>query len=152
MPPVAIAATVSDCELTVPPSVPRSVSVVPEALSVNYEVPAADPTLTAEKTMPESGPTCTPTSTSDAPAIAVTSPPSSSELTSPRAPSAVCTSEIPSCEFRIACESPRTCAFNLSEMLSPAASSAALVIRRPDDNRDTARENMVDVALSSAAR
>ena len=49
-------------------------------------------------------------------------------------PSAVCTIEIPSLALRSACFKDRMFAFIFSEIASPAASSAAFVIRVPDDN------------------
>jgi hypothetical protein len=55
--------------------------------------------------------------------------------TSSSAPSAVCTSEIPSCALRCAAASPPACAAIRSLIASPAASSAALLIRSPDDSR-----------------
>jgi hypothetical protein len=53
------------------------------------------------------------------------------ELTSLSAPSAVCTNEMPSLAFRLACSSERTCERRRSEMARPAASSAAVAMRRP---------------------
>ncbi len=51
--------------------------------------------------------------------------------TSVRAPSAICIMEIPSSEFADACVSPRICLRIFSDMLRPAASSAALLILYP---------------------
>src|SRR5882672_10192081 len=49
--------------------------------------------------------------------------------------SAVCDSEIPSFELRTAWLRPRICVVKRSEIARPAASSLALLMRRPDDNR-----------------
>src|SRR4051812_7797900 len=51
------------------------------------------------------------------------------------APSAVCDSEMPSLALRAATFRPRTCAFMRSAIARPAASSLALLIRRPLDSR-----------------
>ena len=56
------------------------------------------------------------------------------ECTSLSAPSAVCTSEIPSCALRIATREPFTSLRRASDFTSPAASSAARLIRNPDDS------------------
>jgi hypothetical protein len=56
---------------------------------------------------------------------------SSMPLTSPSAPSPVCTSEMPSSALRRAWSSERTCARSRSLIARPAASSAAVVMRRP---------------------
>ena len=53
----------------------------------------------------------------------------------PSAPSAVCASEIPSLELRIATFMPRICALIRSAIAKPAASSLALFTRRPEDKR-----------------
>jgi hypothetical protein len=60
-------------------------------------------------------------------------------LISSRAPSAVWTSEMPSFAFRWACWRLRICARIRSEIASPAASSDARAIRRPDDSRPNER-------------
>ena len=52
-----------------------------------------------------------------------------------RAPSAVCDSEMPSFALRAATVRPRTWAFMRSEMARPAASSFALLTRRPEESR-----------------
>ena len=57
------------------------------------------------------------------------------ELTSLSAPSAVCTKEMPSLALRLACSSERTCERRRSEMARPAASSAAVEMRKPVDKR-----------------
>ena len=54
--------------------------------------------------------------------------------TSPRAPSAVWSMEMPSWAFRWPCRMPRTWARIFSEMARPAASSAARFTRRPLDS------------------
>src|SRR5690606_431426 len=54
---------------------------------------------------------------------------------SPSAPSAVCASEMPSLALRMATLRPRICVVKRSEIARPAASSLALLIRRPDDRR-----------------
>ncbi len=51
--------------------------------------------------------------------------------TSVRAPSAICIMEMPSSEFADACVSPRICLRIFSDMLKPAASSAALFTLYP---------------------
>src|SRR5690606_9352136 len=56
----------------------------------------------------------------------------------PRAPSAVWASEIPSLALRIATFMPRTWVFMRSAIARPAASSLALLTRRPEDRRCTA--------------
>ena len=58
--------------------------------------------------------------------------------TSFSAPSAVCTIEMPSCALRVACRRPRTCERRPSLMESPAASSAARLMRRPLESRSSA--------------
>ena len=66
-----------------------------------------------------------------------------------RAPSAVCTTEMPSWALRVACRSPETWARRPWLMTSPAASSAARLIRKPDDSfsRLLAIEAFVDDRL-----
>ncbi len=56
-------------------------------------------------------------------------------LISPSAPSAVCASEMPSLALRAAWFMPRIWVVKRSEMASPAASSLALLMRRPEDRR-----------------
>ncbi len=51
------------------------------------------------------------------------------------APSAVCASEMPSLALRAAMFRPRIWLVKRSEMARPAASSLALLMRRPDDRR-----------------
>src|SRR5471032_2142726 len=51
------------------------------------------------------------------------------------APSAVCASETPSFALRVAWVMPRICEVMRSEIARPAASSLALLIRRPEDRR-----------------
>src|SRR5690606_25677296 len=51
------------------------------------------------------------------------------------APSAVCDTEIPSLALRTAWFRPRICEVNLLAMARPAASSLALLMRRPEDRR-----------------
>src|SRR5882757_5620780 len=51
------------------------------------------------------------------------------------APSAVCAKEIPSFALRDACVRPRIWVVNRSEIARPAASSFALLMRRPEDRR-----------------
>jgi len=53
----------------------------------------------------------------------------------PRAPSAVCASEMPSLALRAAWLRPLICDVNRSAIARPAASSAALLMRRPEDRR-----------------
>jgi hypothetical protein len=55
--------------------------------------------------------------------------------TLPSAPSAVCDIEIASLALRIATFMPLTWAFMRSAIARPAASSLALLTRRPDDRR-----------------
>ena len=55
--------------------------------------------------------------------------------TSARAPSAVCASEMPSLALRAAWLRPRICAVIRSEMARPAASSLAVLMRRPEERR-----------------
>jgi hypothetical protein len=59
----------------------------------------------------------------------------------PSAPSAVCASEMPSFALRAAVLRPLICAVKRCEIARPAASSFALLMRRPDDRRcsDVAR-------------
>ena len=52
-----------------------------------------------------------------------------------KSPSAVCASEMPSLALRWAWLVPRICEVNRSEIARPAASSLALLMRRPDDSR-----------------
>ncbi|GGX98444.1 hypothetical protein GCM10007386_31690 [Pseudoduganella dura] len=52
-----------------------------------------------------------------------------------RAPSAVCAIDTPSLALRVACVMPRIWEFMRSEIARPAASSFALLMRRPDDRR-----------------
>ena len=54
---------------------------------------------------------------------------------SPIAPSAVCDSEMPSLALRAAWSMPRIWVVKRSEMARPAASSLALLMRRPEDRR-----------------
>ena len=54
--------------------------------------------------------------------------------TSVRAPSAVCTTEMPSWALRAATLSPPTCERRPSEIARPAASSAARLIRKPEES------------------
>ena len=56
------------------------------------------------------------------------------ECISFRAPSAVCTSEMPSWALRLAWAVPRIWARMPSEIARPAASSAARLMRRPDES------------------
>src|ERR671930_126718 len=65
--------------------------------------------------------------------------------TSSRLPSAVCTIETPSWMLRWACARPRICARIFSEMPRPAASSAALLMRRPDERRSIDLETLSEV-------
>src|SRR5919201_975656 len=65
--------------------------------------------------------------------------------TSSRLPSAVCTIETPSWMLRWACARPRIWARIFSEMPSPAASSAALLMRRPEDRRSIDCETLSEV-------
>src|SRR5919198_1645015 len=67
------------------------------------------------------------------------------EWTSSRLPSAVCTIETPSWMLRWACARPRICARIFSEMPRPAASSAALLMRRPDERRSIDLETLSEV-------
>ena len=53
------------------------------------------------------------------------------------APSAVCMSDRPSLALRTAWFSPRICEVKRSEIARPAASSLALLMRRPEDRRCT---------------
>ena len=55
--------------------------------------------------------------------------------TLPKAPSAVCASEMPSLALREATARPLTWVFMRSAMARPAASSLALFTRRPEDRR-----------------
>jgi hypothetical protein len=57
--------------------------------------------------------------------------------TSLSAPSAVWTIEMASWAFRVAWFRPRTCARSFSLMARPAASSAARLMRRPDESFST---------------
>ena len=57
------------------------------------------------------------------------------------APSAVCASEIPSLALRAAWFKPRICAVKRSEIARPAASSLALLIRKPEDKRCSEVDN-----------
>ena len=57
------------------------------------------------------------------------------ELMDPNAPSAVCESEMASLALRAAWFRPRIWEVNRSEMARPAASSLAVLMRRPDDRR-----------------
>ena len=52
-----------------------------------------------------------------------------------KAPSAVCASEMPSLALRTAWFKPRICEVKRSEMAKPAASSLALLMRKPEDRR-----------------
>ncbi len=63
------------------------------------------------------------------------------------APSAVCTSEMPSCALRTAWFRPLTCAPNFCAIAKPAASSAALLMRKPDDNRRMVVDMLVEVVI-----
>ena len=65
----------------------------------------------------------------------------------PIAPSAVWASEMPSLALRIATFMPRTCAFIRSAIASPAASSFALLTRRPVDSRWIEVASAFDVVL-----
>ena len=56
------------------------------------------------------------------------------EWTSVRAPSAVCTTEMPSWALRAATLRPPTCERRPSEIARPAASSAARLMRKPDES------------------
>ncbi|MNS01489.1 hypothetical protein D3C72_327720 [compost metagenome] len=64
------------------------------------------------------------------------------------APSAVCKSEMLSCELRAAALRPRTCEFIFSAIVKPAASSAAPLIRRPEDSRWSDFERAVSFMVS----
>ena len=59
-------------------------------------------------------------------------------VTSASADSAVCASEMPSFALRTAWLRPRICVVKRSEMARPAASSLALLMRRPEDSRCSA--------------
>ena len=59
----------------------------------------------------------------------------SASLTLASAPSAVCASEMPSLALRIATFMPRTWVFMRSAIARPAASSLAVLTRRPEDRR-----------------
>ena len=59
------------------------------------------------------------------------------EVLSDSAPSAVCTTLVPSWVLRTAWVSPPICERRPSEIASPAASSAARLIRKPDDSRSS---------------
>jgi hypothetical protein len=52
-----------------------------------------------------------------------------------KAPSAVCANEIPSLALRDAWFKPRICELKRSEIARPAASSFALLMRKPEDRR-----------------
>ncbi|MDT4833593.1 hypothetical protein FQZ97_672070 [compost metagenome] len=69
--------------------------------------------------------------------------------TLPSAPSAVCASEMPSLALRAATFRPLTWAFMRSAMARPAASSLALLTRRPEDRRcmEVASEPCEDIRL-----
>ena len=62
---------------------------------------------------------------------------------SARAPSPVCASEIPSLALRVAWFKPRIWVVKRSEIAKPAASSLALLMRRPDDRRWSAVDRAV---------
>ena len=53
------------------------------------------------------------------------------------APSAVCTTEMPSWVLRTACFMPPICERRPSEMARPAASSAARLMRKPEERRSS---------------
>src|SRR6476620_2768780 len=59
------------------------------------------------------------------------------EVLSDSAPSAVCTTLVPSWVLRTAWVSPPICERRPSEIASPAASSAARLMRKPDDRRSS---------------
>ena len=69
-------------------------------------------------------------------------------MTSCRAPSAVWTIEIPSLAFLIAMLMPRICESIRVEIAKPAASSAAELIRLPDERRSMA----VSISLRDSIR
>jgi hypothetical protein len=68
-------------------------------------------------------------------------------LTAASAPSAVCASEMPSLALRAAWLMPRICAVMRSAIARPAASSLALLMRRPDDRRAIAVDSSFCVRL-----
>ncbi len=68
-------------------------------------------------------------------------------VTEASAPSAVCASEMPSLALRAAWLMPRICAVKRSEIARPAASSFALLMRRPDDRRAIAVDRSFCVRL-----
>jgi hypothetical protein len=70
----------------------------------------------------------------------------SMECTSLRAPSAVWIMEMPSWALRMACARPRTWARSFSLMASPAASSAARLIRKPLESLSRDLLNALSVA------
>jgi hypothetical protein len=72
--------------------------------------------------------------------------------TLPSAPSAVCAIEIASLALRVATFMPRTWAFMRSAIARPAASSLALLTRRPEDRRciEVAREDWLVLRLRCA--
>src|SRR3954451_23519872 len=59
------------------------------------------------------------------------------EVVSDSAPSAVCTTLVPSWVLRTAWVRPPICERRPSEMARPAASSAALLMRKPEDSRSS---------------
>src|SRR3954469_5379431 len=69
-------------------------------------------------------------------------------------PSATCDIEMPSFALRCACARLRMFALRFSEMPRPAASSDALLMRIPEDNRPTeaASADCVEVRLRCALR
>ena len=68
------------------------------------------------------------------------------------APSAVCTSEMPSCALRLAWAVPRIWARMPSEIARPAASSAARLMRRPEDSFSIDFDSAIDVLRQVAVR
>ena len=75
-------------------------------------------------------------------------------VTTARPPSAVCASEMPSFALRAATVMPRLCALIFSAMPRPAASSLALLTRRPDERRcrEVLSELCVELRLRCAFR
>ena len=65
-----------------------------------------------------------------------------------KSPSAVCAREMPSLALRAAWLEPRICEVKRSEMAKPAASSLALLMRRPEDSRAMAVACEVSETLS----
>jgi hypothetical protein len=68
----------------------------------------------------------------------------------PIAPSAVCAKEMASLALRVATLMPRVCAVMRSLMARPAASSLALLRRRPEDRR--CMETLIDICEDAMLR